>query len=84
MIQFRRPASFIEKALYDRGRRVYTLTGARMADGRVEYQLDSGGESVQFTEDEHAVLSSFWVEGVTLTSVEYTPDGWVIYTVKEK
>lgn len=84
MIRFRRPAGFIEKALYDRGRMVYTLTGARMVDGQVEYQLDSGGQSVQFAEDEYAVLSSFWVEGVTLTGVEYSPDGWVIYTVKEK
>jgi hypothetical protein len=37
---------------------------------------------VAFQEDEYAVLSSFWVTGVTLTDVNLGGDGNVYYTVQ--
>lgn len=41
-----------------------------LTSGRVRYTLDSGGQEISFEEDEHAVLMSFWVEGVMLTDVQ--------------
>jgi hypothetical protein len=82
VIQFRRPAGFIEHRLSQRGS-ILTVTGAaRLADGQVEYQVKLSGRDHVIHETEQAVLSSFWVTGVTLTDVEFR-NGDVYYTVKE-
>ena len=83
VIRFRRPAGFIQKAVYDSRGRAATLKNAELTNGRVRYTLDSGGQEIAFEEDEYAVLMSFWVEGVTLTDVQLGEYGDVYYTVKE-
>ena len=83
VIRFRRPTGFIEKAVYDSSRRAAILKNAELVNGRVRYTLDSGDQEIAFEEDEHAVLMSLWVEGVTLADVQLEGYGNVYYTAKE-
>jgi len=56
---------------------------AWMEGGQVRYEVDMGGRDYEIPEQEDACLRAFWVTGVTLTDVQLTPDGTLVYTVKE-
>ena len=81
MIRFRRPAGFIEKAVYDSRRRAAILR--MLTNGKARYTLDSGGQEISFEEDEHAVLMSFWGRGRDADRRSARGYGDVYYTVKE-
>lgn len=81
MIQIYRPAWEIEQVLSRDGSRVQ-VTDARMADGRVQYDIQLYGQSKIFTEDPSAALMALRVTGVKLTGVEFK-DGNVWYTLAE-
>jgi hypothetical protein len=62
---------------------VVQVTGARIVDGQVEYQLLRGGQPCRFQEPEYSVLMSFGITGVTLTDAQLGRDGVLHYAVKE-
>ena len=62
---------------------VVQVTGARMVDGQVEYQLLRGGQPYQFQEPEYSVLMSLGITGVALTEAKLGEDGILYYTMKE-
>ncbi len=82
MIQFRKPASFLEAQLGRDGRRI-TITGARLEAGWVKYEVLMDGQPAEIPEPEDACLRSLWVTGVTLTDVRLDPDGTLVYEAKE-
>jgi hypothetical protein len=82
VIQFRKPASLLERRFYEGGRPL-TITGARLENGTVYCEVEMDGQPRQWPEPEDACLRSFWVTGVTLTDVQFEPDGTLVYTVKE-
>ena len=82
MIQLHRPAGFLEHRLSEHGM-VVQVTGARMIEGQVEYQLLRGGQPCRWQEPEYSVLMSFGITGVTLTDAQLGGDGVLYYTLKE-
>ena len=61
-----------------KGGRRLTITGARLENGVVKYEVDMDGRSYEMPEPEDACLRSFWVTDVTLTHVQLDPDGTLV------